>query len=51
MSRCKECGTEYEVGIKEFCSMECIKLDLQKRIDVATEKEESHTDNITNGNN
>jgi len=51
MSTCKECGIEYETGVKEFCSMECIKKDIQKRINEATEKEESHTDNITNGKN
>ena len=51
MSKCKECGTEYETGVNEFCSMKCLKLDMQKRINEATEKEESNTDNITNGKN
>ncbi|MGY5148151.1 MAG: hypothetical protein ACW9W4_09160 [Candidatus Nitrosopumilus sp. bin_7KS] len=47
MSKCKECGKEYgkeyETGIKEFCSDDCYKIDIQKRINEATANEISHT--------
>ena len=45
--KCKECGIEYEVGIKDFCSEECFKKDIQKRIDEATKNEKSHTSKIS----
>ncbi|MCV0430169.1 hypothetical protein [Nitrosopumilus sp.] len=47
MGDCKRCGRGYEVGIKEFCSEECFKKDLQERINEATAKEKSHTNNLT----
>jgi hypothetical protein len=43
MSTCKECSIEYDTGVKEFCTIECFKINLQKRINEATAKEESHT--------
>jgi len=43
LSKCKECGIEYEEGIKEFCSDGCYKKDIQKRINEATANEKSHT--------
>ena len=47
MAKCKECGREYEVGIKDCCSEECFKKDVQKRIDEATRNEKSHTTNFS----
>jgi endogenous inhibitor of DNA gyrase (YacG/DUF329 family) len=47
MAQCKECGSEYEVGVREFCSDECFKINIQKRINEATEKESSHTNKLT----
>ena len=47
MTQCKECDSEYEVGVREFCSNKCFKINIQKRINEATEKESSHTSNLT----
>ena len=43
MAKCKECGSEYEAGVKDCCSEECFKKNIQKRIDEATRNEKSHT--------
>ena len=43
MAKCKECGREYEAGIKDCCSEECFKKNIQKRINEATKNEKSHT--------
>ena len=50
IARCKECDNEYEVGIKEFCSEECFKKDIQNRIDEATKNDKSHTSKISKDN-
>lgn len=47
MTQCKECGIEYEVGVREFCSEDCFKKNIQKRIDDATANEKSHTSKLT----
>jgi len=47
MTQCKECGREYEIEVKGFCSDECFKVNIQKRINDATEKESSHTNKLT----
>ena len=39
---CKECGKAYEVGVKDCCSNECFRKNVQKRIDEATKNDESH---------
>ena len=39
----KECDIEYEVGFKEFRTKNCFKINIQKRINEATENESSHT--------
>ena len=49
MAKCKECGSEYTDGVKDFCSEECFKIDIQKRIDEATKREKSHTTKISVG--
>ncbi|EIJ66489.1 hypothetical protein BD31_I1869 [Candidatus Nitrosopumilus salaria BD31] len=43
MTECKECGVEYEVGTKEFCSQKCLEKNIQNRVIDATEKDQSHT--------
>ena len=47
MAKCIECNIEYEIGIKNCCSDECFKKNIQKRIDVATKNEKSHTNKIS----
>jgi len=47
LSKCKECGKEYKEGIKEFCSDDCYKIDIQKRINEATANEKSHTNEFS----
>lgn len=47
MAQCEECGRGYEAGVREFCSDECFKKNIQKRIDDATAKEKSHTSKLT----
>ncbi|WP_179361633.1 hypothetical protein [Nitrosopumilus cobalaminigenes] len=47
MTQCKECGNGYEVGVREFCSEDCFKKNIQKRIDDATANEKSHTSKLT----
>ncbi|MFQ5475431.1 MAG: hypothetical protein ACE5DT_00180 [Nitrosopumilus sp.] len=47
MAKCAECGKEYETGIKDFCSAECWKKDIQKRIEKATKNDASHTNKIS----
>ena len=47
MNQCKECSSEYEKGVREFCSEECFKKNIQKRIDDATKKEKSHTSKLS----
>ena len=42
MGKCKECDSEYEVGVKEFCSDECFKKNIQDRINEATKNDRSH---------
>jgi len=44
---CKECGIDYETGVKDCCSMDCHKKDVQKRINEATENEASHTKELS----
>ena len=51
MAKCKECGKEYEVGIKELCSENCFKINIQKRIIDASENDPSHTKKLSNTNN
>jgi hypothetical protein len=43
MVKCKECGNEYGVGIKEFCSQKCLEKNIQNRVIDATERDQSHT--------
>jgi len=43
MVQCKECGKEFTIGTKEFCSQECLEKNIQKRVKDATENDESHT--------
>ena len=47
MIQCKECGIEYEVEVRGFCSEKCFKINIQKRIKDATENDTSHTNNLT----
>jgi len=48
MTKCKECGKDYdEGGTKDYCSDECFKENIQKRIIKATENDSSHTKNIS----
>ena len=37
------CDKEYKTGIKDCCSEECFKKDIQRRINEATKNEKSHT--------
>jgi hypothetical protein len=43
MTKCKECGNEYQVGTKEFCSQECLEKNIKKRVIDAVDKDQSHT--------
>ena len=43
MLECKECSSVYEAGVGEFCSDECFKKNIQKRIEDATKNDKSHT--------
>ncbi len=47
MKICKECSSEYDIGIKDFCSEDCFKKNIQKRINEATKNDTSHTDKIS----
>ena len=47
MGLCKECGIEYEAGVREFCSEACFKKNIQDRINDATSKEKSHTNKMS----
>ncbi len=47
MKKCKICSKDYEVGIKDFCSDECFKEDIKKRVKIATENDTSHTRKIS----
>jgi len=47
MAECKECGSGYEAGVREFCSEKCFRKNIQKRINEATEKESSHTNKFS----
>ncbi len=44
--QCKECGSGYEVKVREFCSEKYMKENIQKHISDATEKESSHISRI-----
>ena len=46
LAKCNECGIEYETGVKDFCSEECFKKNIQKRINEATKNDMSHTSKI-----
>ena len=50
MTKCVECSIEYEIGIKDCCSEECFKKNIQKRINEATKNEKSHTSKISKDN-
>ncbi len=43
---CKECSIEYDTRIRNFCSMDCIKINIHKRIDEATKNEKSHSNEL-----
>ena len=43
MPKCSECGKEFETGVKDCCSEECFRKNVQKRIEEATQNDESHT--------
>jgi len=47
---CKECNIEYEIGVKDFCSDDCFKKNIKKRINEATESDPSHTNKISKDN-
>ncbi|MHA7647171.1 hypothetical protein [Nitrosopumilus sp. S4] len=47
MGQCKLCKKSFKVGIKEFCSMECYKKNIQQRIEDATFIDPSHTESIS----
>ena len=51
MAKCKECSREYEVGINEFCSENCFKINIQNRIMDATKNDLTHTKKLSNANN
>jgi hypothetical protein len=51
LAKCKECGGEYETGIKDFCSEKCFKKNIQKRINEATVNDTSHTNKIIDQSN
>jgi len=50
LAKCMECSIEYEIGIKDCCSEECFKKNIQKRINEATKNEKSHTNIISEDN-
>ncbi|NNM36180.1 MAG: hypothetical protein HKO48_03590 [Nitrosopumilus sp.] len=50
MNHCKECGIEYEVGEKDFCSKSCLRKNFQRRIEDATYKDSSHTKEFSSSN-
>jgi len=51
MAKCKECGSDYEVGVKDFCSYECFKKNIQNRINEAVANDDSHIKNISKDKN
>ncbi len=46
LAKCNECNKEYETGIKNFCSDDCLRKNIQKRINDATKNDSSHTNKI-----
>jgi len=40
------CNREYVAGIKDFCSDDCFRKNIQKRINDATKNDSSHTNKI-----
>ncbi|MBI3254642.1 MAG: hypothetical protein HYZ55_01870, partial [Nitrosarchaeum sp.] len=47
LTRCTNCGKEYHIGVKNFCSNACYESDLQKRIKDACDYDTSHTKNLS----
>jgi len=47
LAKCKECDTEFKTGIKDFCSEDCWKKNIQKRINEATANDTLHTNIIS----
>ncbi|HJJ23139.1 MAG TPA: hypothetical protein OQH54_05420 [Nitrosopumilus sp.] len=46
MNKCKHCGVDFEIGIKDFCSKECTQLYFDGRIHDAVATDDSHTKNL-----
>ena len=47
LAKCNECNKEYEIGIKDFCSDDDFRKNIQKRINDATKNDLSHTNRIS----
>jgi len=48
LAKCNECDIEYELGVKDFCSKDCFKKNIQKRINDVTKNDASHSNKIIN---
>lgn len=46
LNKCKHCGVDFEIGIKDFCSKECTQLYFDGRIHDAVATDDSHTKNL-----
>ena len=47
LTRCINCGKDYHIGVKNFCSNACYESDLQKRIKDACGDDITHTKNLS----
>ena len=46
LAKCNECNKEYVTGIKDFCSDDCFRKNIQKRINDIAKNDSSHTNKI-----
>jgi len=42
LDKCKHCNEDFEAGIKDFCSKECVSLYFDGKIRKAVESDTSH---------
>ena len=48
LNKCKNCGKDFEKGVKDFCSKECMQLYFIGKIHDAVANDDSHTQNLIN---
>jgi len=46
LKKCQHCGKDFEEGINDFCSKECIRFYFDKRTQEAVDNDDSHSENL-----